>query len=382
MAKDPAKEPERKPVQRFFKIYPLQPTQLGVELPISGNCIKVRQANGTLTITTDKGDKDQMVFGEVTRFDNDFTSIKVTSTVPNDPVILSVGYGLKFEPSRAQVNIPPGSKIIVQYDHEGSGIAQDFQGDDFNAFVRSRDLMGLGSASPGGGSLFNATLDGQTWVTVCILNGFAVTGVSGIPQLATGLGGNVSVTPEVIDMKTGEIVNTLYPGTWFKIKVEGGSALHIPIGTLSGNGPANSFDVASQEGFTAWMDQEIAPITLFTNHSFNSGDPELDINVFKPKRALGFIVYLTGTFDAASAMTMTMLLVDPITKVSISATGSPIITFPPTNSLVVLALRFMTGTIEPFIQSAIPNEFILGFVESGRGVANEPLSATLEWIYE
>lgn len=88
----------RFPDERRWKLISLQAVQLGQELPISGNCIQVRAALGTLTITTNKGDKDQYVSGEVGSYDNPFQSIKITSTNPLDNPVLSIGYGKKWNP--------------------------------------------------------------------------------------------------------------------------------------------------------------------------------------------------------------------------------------------------------------------------------------------
>lgn len=94
------------PKDRRFKIYNIKTLQLGQEIPIAGNCIQVRAALGTLTITTDKGDQDIYVQGETGRYDNGFKSLKIVSSVGGDNPILSIGYGLKFFPFTAIIGGP------------------------------------------------------------------------------------------------------------------------------------------------------------------------------------------------------------------------------------------------------------------------------------
>lgn len=95
---DPAVPPRRQDNRRFKRVI-LQSNQMGLIQPYAGNCIQVRKCGGVLTYVTNEGDTDVMTQGETVRFDTPFQNIKISSTMPGDVVELSIGYGLKFNPT-------------------------------------------------------------------------------------------------------------------------------------------------------------------------------------------------------------------------------------------------------------------------------------------
>lgn len=263
--------------------------------PASGDFFMVKAMAGTILKVTAvaKGGGTETVWvavNEPVRFDSEFTNLQLTSNSPNDVVTFTTGKGYIWPLGLIQLVM----KMVDQFNNQWPFFTADTK----NLAAAPADTVGGGSAVPGGS--FGTVLVGETFVAIRLDPATYVSGKSGAPTIETA-GGAPLVPAEMIDMTTGEIVNSISsPATWYKIKTQGASLLNIPVGTILGNAPVTqAFNFALERGYSEWEQQINPSYTVLNFSDAGTNLPHFSRLITRPEKAKGFNLKMTTNFTAA-----------------------------------------------------------------------------------
>lgn len=273
--------------------------ELDFQVPEDYNYIGILGGAGTFTI---RDGRNKITKGLVNRQGIRFKekqkkgNVKIADTLSETAIIF---YGLDeypFEfgpgnlnsiPNPLPVNVALPSPFPIAYINENTTNPENANGDNENIFSRARDIQGGGSAVAGGS--MGTPLDGETWVTVGLDISTYTSGKSGRPVVSDGY---ATYEPEMVDLGTGQAADFVSsPYTQYKIKVQGGSLLTIPVDTLLGTGPGGAFNFYLVKGYSAWEDiygdiQEAMTISVYTGNAYHKS-----ALIKRPKNAKGLKVF-------------------------------------------------------------------------------------------